>query len=127
MSAQAKIEKLTNSWYGFNLFAGVMSLLMGGIGFFSMVWAALSTAFTLVVTYIIGRKLMNRSSLTRSLLLVASTVLVVLGVVGLVLSVLHFEFSVRFLLRTILVGTAVSMHVKSIRVLTDRDVKAYFA
>jgi len=126
MTAREKIERLTNSWYGYNLVIGVISLLWGGIGIFSIVWTALSLAFTFTVTYIIGRKLLNRSSLTRSILLVISTVASLLLTVGLVFRVLNFELSFAFAMQTAFAVTSLSMHVKSLRVLTDKSVKSYF-
>lgn len=127
MTGRDKIEKLTNSWYGFNLFGGAALLLMNGIGIFSLVWCGLSTAASLAITFILGRKLMNRSSFTRSALIVLSTIMGILSVIGLVGSFMRPEFTFHFLIQTIVVGSALSMHVKSLRTLTDRDVKAYFA
>jgi len=127
MTAREKIEHLTNSWYGFNIFAGAMSLIMGGLGIFSLVWATLATFASLVVTYLLGRKLHNRSSLTRSVLIVLSVIFGLLGVVGLIFGVLRFELSLTYLLEGIYVLALVSMYFKSVRVLTDKQVKAYFA
>lgn len=129
MTAREKIEKLTHAWYGFDLFAGAIGLLMGGIGVFSLVWAALSTASSLAITYVIGRKLVNKSSLTRSAMIVVAFLGSVLGVFGLVKTGMDFfdDWSLGLVWRGVLIGGAVSMYARSLRVLLDKSVKAYFA
>ena len=72
MTARDKIEKLTNSWYGFALLSAAWSLFQNGIGVFSVVGGAISLVFSLALTYFIGKRLLARSSLTRTFLLVVS-------------------------------------------------------
>jgi len=129
MTAREKIEKLTHAWYGFDIFAAVIGLVMSGIGPFSLVWSALSTASSLIITWWIGRKLLNKSSLTRSVMIVISFIGALLGVVGLVKTGIDFfdDWSLALVLRGVLVGGAVSMYWRSLRTLLDATVKAHFA
>lgn len=128
MNAKEKLEKLTNSWYGFALFSGIVTFLANGIGVFSLVWAAVSVFVSFVFTFAMGRLLMGKSSLTRWVLIVLGGLSVILGVVGFVGGLYGFftEWSFRYLLYSAYIAVAVYQHGKSLNVLTDKTVKGYF-
>ena len=129
MNAKQKIENLTHTWYGFTVFMGAVTLLVNGIGFFSILGAAFSTVFSLVVSFAFGRLLLGGSSLTRILLVVFSAIGVVLGVLGVGQTIYTFfgDWSLSLLGYAALGIAGVSVNVKSFRVLTDATVKAHFA
>lgn len=128
MTAREKIEGLTNSWYGYVVFTAGLSLLQSGIGFFSLLFAIVSLAATLCFTWFLGNRLLAKSSLWRMILLVVSSLTVVFGSLGLAKAGWMFlnDWSLRLLLGILFGAVSVGMHVKSIRVLTDSSVKAYF-
>ena len=128
MSAKERIETLTNGWYGFALFAGLINLFLGGFGIFSMFLTGASTLFSIAVTFFLGRRLLARSSLTRSILIFLSAVSAFLGLLGgakLGMAFLH-EWSLTILLTFLVTAGSVLMNVRSFRVLTDSSVKSYF-
>ena len=132
MSARAKIEGLTNTWYSFALFSAISSLLAalreGGLGFFkiagTLLWMLLSWAFI----YVVGRRLLAKSSLTRAVLIIASAILGVTGGLACAKMTWAFVTSWEIYLLAALSYSAVStwLNVKSFRTLTDPSVKAYF-
>lgn len=128
MTARERIEGLTNSWYGFGLVAGVVSLLEGGFGFFSLLRAAAATLFSFALTWFLGRRLLAKSSLMRMLLLVVSGIGLVVGTLGTARLGWSFvqEWSISLLVQTAFTGSTAWMHLRSLRVLTDSSVKAYF-
>ena len=129
MDAKEKLEKLTNSWYGFAVFTGAATFLMNGIGIFSAIIAAVSVFTSWVFTFVIGRMLMRKSSLTRWVLIVLAGLSAVFGVVGIAGGLYTFvtEWSLMYLFYSGYVALVVYMHAKSIKVLTDTTVKGYFA
>ena len=129
MTARQKIENLTHAWYGYVFFSAIASLFANGIpGLFSIVWAACGLAFSLFVTWFIGRRLLNKSSLTRAILLVVTglgTVFQTYGVGKMALAFVRtWEFGV--LGAAVFLGVSVYMHARSFRVLTDSSVRTYF-
>lgn len=128
MSGKAKIEALTNSWYGFAVFSAICSVLIKGIGFFSITGALVGLLFSWTVTFFIGRALIRKSSITRALLIVISGLFSVLGTVTaakMTWAFVHsWELNVLLTAASSAVGTW--MNVKSFRTLTDASVKAYF-
>lgn len=128
-TARQKIEGLTNSWYGFAVFGALLSLWNGGIGFFSLIGTAASFVFTLFLTWLIGRRLLAKSSLTRLLLIVLTGVVSVMDTVGVAQMGLTFfrTFSFTALAYVGVLGVHLYMNARSFRVLTDRSVKLYFA
>jgi len=129
MNAKQKIENLTHTWYGFTVFMGAVQLLVNGLGFFSLLGAAFSTVFSLVVSFAFGRLLLGGSSLTRVLLVVFSALGIVAGVLGVGQMFYAFfgDWSFSLLGYAALGIAGVSVNVKSFRVLTDATVKAHFA
>jgi len=128
MTARAKIEELTNGWYGLAAFGAVVSVLQNGIGIFSLFFTIMALCFSLFVTFFLGRRLLARSSLTRMVLLVLSAVLGVLGSLGVVKLIWAFfgSFSFGLLLTAAVAAATVLMHFRSFRTLTDSSVKSYF-
>jgi hypothetical protein len=128
MTARAKIEGLTNAWYGFMLVSSLVSLVSNGLGFFSFAGHAAGLVVGFVLNFLIGRALLGRSSLVRVLLVAVSAVMTVLGS----LTVLRLgwafmqSWSVFFLGAAAWACAGVYMYVRSYRTLTDASVKAYF-
>lgn len=129
MTAREKLQQLTNAWYSIAVVSAGASLLMNGLGIFSIVGAILSLSSMFILTWWIGRKLMNRSSLMRSVCIVVSVIASVLGILGLfgLGKELFEDFRLSIFLDMALVVMGISMHMRSFRVLTDTQVKAYFA
>ncbi len=127
MSARQKIEELTNAWYGFAVFAAIVSVVQNGIGIFSLFFTVVSTVFSFVLTWFLGRRLLARSSLTRMVLLVLSTLSACFGVLAVGKLALAFfgSWSFGLLFTIVLSAGSVMMNVRSLRVLTDSSVKSY--
>ena len=126
-TGREKIEQLTNQWYAFAAVSAIASVLASGIGFFSILFAACSTAFTFALTWFLGRRLLARSSLTRAALVLVSLVGGVLG--ALATARYGWAFFTGFSLTALLNGAvstgSLVMNVRSFRTLTDASVKAY--
>jgi hypothetical protein len=151
MTARQRIEQLTHTWYGFTVFAAVASVVTVALWPFSpglifspaklalaFVGSAVAIVFAiglnivglvigLFVVSLLGRALLNRSAVTRLLLVVLVPVLGALtayaalqqlwsGITGLALSSL-LSAAVSFIM--------VSLYVRSWRVLTSAAVKDY--
>jgi hypothetical protein len=130
MTAKDKIEKLTNSWYGYDLFVSlVYFVFVNGIGIFSAITGAIGLGISLFITFWIGRSLMRKSSFTRTVLLILSSLVMILGVLGVGRTVWGFfgEWSLSSLGWAAMGSVGVYMQAKSINTLTDKTVKAYFA
>jgi hypothetical protein len=124
MTARTKLEELTNSWYGFALVTALVNLVAGGFGIFRMVWTALSLTFSLAITYAIGKALLRKSHIVRFLLLVASSLSMFFGSLGVLKLVLgSWSFGTLFTLG--LSVASVFMSFRSFRTLRDSSVKAY--
>ena len=128
MSAKQRIEALTNAWYGFAIFAAAISFLQRGIGIFSLMIVAVSLAFSLASAFFVGRRLLRKSSLTRSFLLFTSVVSGLWAAWSCYRYGTAFfgEWSFSLLLKLALAGGTLSMDLRSFRVLTDASVKSYF-
>ena len=91
MNARQKIEQLTRSWYGYSVFAAVLSVLglrasgvlslAIGLGI-SIAINAVGLAISIAIVTFFGRKLLHRSSATRTFLVVISALFTVLGVLA---------------------------------------------
>ncbi|MBL0194784.1 MAG: hypothetical protein IPQ09_11275 [Myxococcales bacterium] len=127
MTARDKIEKLTNSWYGFALLSAAWSLFQNGIGVFSVVGGAISLVFSLALTYFIGKRLLARSSLTRTFLLVVSVLSMLVGVFWTYRTGAAFfqTWSFGLLFHIAFALVSLRMNFKSFRVLTDAQVASY--
>ena len=129
MTPRQKIEWLTNSWYGFALVSAVVSLLFNGIGFFSIVLGGFSLAFSLFVTWVIGKLLLGRSSITRLVLVVFSGLGMVFYAITAAWAAWTFlgDWSLKYVFASIGALVLASMNARSWRVLTDKGVKSYIA
>jgi len=137
MNAKQKIEQLTRSWYGYSLFAAVVSLLgvrasgvlslAVGLGI-SIVLNAIGLVISIAWVTFLGRRLVNRSSGTRMFLVVFSGIFSVLGALGTLSAAWDFLTSWTLAsLCTVALGAASTMlNARSFRVLTDTSVRAYF-
>ncbi|MDB4941720.1 MAG: hypothetical protein JWP97_1254 [Labilithrix sp.] len=128
MTATQKIEGLINSWYGYALFGAAVSLWENGLGLWSLFSTAGGLFLSFLVTWFIGNRLKNRSSLWRLVLVIGSAVACLFGSISVArmgVSLFH-SFSLSTLFAAGLVTIGVWMNGKSYRVLTDSSVKAYF-
>jgi hypothetical protein len=137
MIVREKIEKLTRSWYGYSLFAAVVSLLSVrasgalaltiGLGL-SIVFNAIALVISLAIVTFFGRKLMARSNATRMFLIVFSALFAVLGVLGTLSGAWAFlhDWSLSTVLGVVLTASATLLHARSFRVLNETAVRAYF-
>ena len=128
MTATQKIEGLINSWYGYAVFGAALRLWDKGIGLMSLITTAGAFLFWVFVTWFIGNRLKNKSSITRFILVVGSAIMSALGAVGVAKMGWTFfhTFSLSVLFYAGLAAVSVFMNAKSFRVLTDKSVKAYF-
>lgn len=128
MSGKAKIEGLTNSWYGFAVFSAICGVLMNGIGVWSITKGIVGLLFSWFITFLIGRALIKKSSLTRYLLILLSGLLTVLGTIGAGKAAWAFVQSWQLATLAAAAYTAVVtwMNARSFRTLMDGSVKAYF-
>ena len=129
MTARQKIEQLTHAWYGYVTISALASLFANGIpGVFRIFFGAIGLCFSLFITWFIGRRLLNKSSLTRLILLVLSTLATLGGTYEIGSSMLSFVKTWEFSLlgMAAFYGVSVYMHVRSLRTLTDSSVRAYF-
>jgi hypothetical protein len=128
MTGKAKIEGLTNSWYGFAVFSAICSVLMNGIGFFSIGGALVGLVVSWIITFCLGKALLGKSSFTRAILILLSGLLTVLGTLGVAKMTWTFVQTWQLSVLAAAAYSAVNtwMNAKSFRTLTDSSVKAYF-
>lgn len=128
MTGKAKLEGLTNAWYGFAVFSALFGLLMNGIGLGSIVSAVGGLLFSWVLTWFIGRSLMRKSGLMRLLLILVTGFGAVTGVYATGKLALMFvqTFELKVILATIYTAVNVYMTGRSLRTLLDGSVKTYF-
>ena len=128
MSGKAKIESLTNSWYGFAVFSAIFAVFTNGIGVFSIGSAVFGMFVSWIVTFFIGRALVKKSGFTRGILLLLNGLFLVLGTLAVGKTTWSFVQTFQLSLLTGIGYSAVStwMYGKSFRTLTDSSVKAYF-
>jgi uncharacterized membrane protein YuzA (DUF378 family) len=128
MTAEDRIKNLTNAWYGFAILSGAAGIVLNGIGLFSVLSGAFSTAVSLLITYWLGRALLGRSSFTRVLLMILSGLMFFVGLLGSGKLVLAFfgEWQFSLLAYAALGLAGVYMNGKSFATLSNKQVKAYF-
>jgi hypothetical protein len=128
-TAKAKIEGLTNTWYGYAVFSALFSIFESGLGVFSIAGAVFGMIVSFILTYFIGRALLRKSSLTRGILILLSGVFGVLGTIATGKMALQFFSTWEFGLLAAVAYSSVSvyMNVKSFRTLMDSQVRAYFS
>ena len=129
MTATQKIDGLVNSWYGYAVFGAGLSLWQNGIGLWSLFTTAAGFLFSIMITWFIGNRLRNKSSLTRLILVVGSAILGVLGTVSAAkMGYTFFQtMSLSVLFYAGITAVSVYMNAKSFKVLTDSSVKAYIS
>lgn len=127
MTATQKIDGLVNSWYGYAVFGAGLRLWQNGIGLMSLITTAGAFLFSIFITWFIGNRLRNKSSLMRLILVVGSAIISVLGTVGVAkMGYTFFQtMSLSVLFYAGLTAVSVYMNAKSFKVLTDSSVKAY--
>jgi hypothetical protein len=127
MTARQRIESLTASWVTFIIVSGLATLLVNGVGVFSLLIALGSVVVNVAIVLFIGRRLLAGSSLTRTFLLVVATI----GALGGSLAAAKFAwaglwgFSFRMLVLAAIFAANAGMNVHSIRVLLSDSVKAH--
>src|SRR5258708_4217690 len=129
MSARERIESLTNSWYGYTLFTGLLTALSRGFSLFWLFYSAAGVLFSLFITHLLGKWLLARSQLTRTVLLGGSLLFSVVGLVGTVklTSQLLGSFSLGTLFEVGIAVVWLGMNVPSFRTLPSSDLKSYLA
>lgn len=127
MSGKAKIENLTNAWYGFAIFSAVCSVLRNGIGFFSIGGAIVGLLISFALTFFFGRRLIKKSSLARMFLLVVSGIMTLLGTYAVGTTAWTFVTTWQLSLLGTIGYSAVHvwMNARSFKTLMDGSVKAY--
>jgi hypothetical protein len=128
MTGRAKIEGLTNTWYGFAVFSAAYALVTGGIGIWNIGKTGIGLLVSWFFTFLIGRALLRKSSLVRTILLVVSGISVLLGTYSAGSSALSFmaHWELGLLFTAVYSAVGAWMNAKSFRTLTDSSVKAYF-
>jgi len=127
MTATQKIDGLVNSWYGYAVFGAALRLWQNSIGIISLITTVGAFLFWTLVTWFIGNRLRNKSSLMRIVLVVGSAIFGVLGTVSAAKMGWSFVHTLALsdLLYAGIFGLGVYMNAKSLKVLTDSSVKAY--
>jgi hypothetical protein len=127
MNARTKIEGLTNSWYGFAVFSAICSVVVNGLGIFSIASAVVGMLFSWFITFLIGRSLLNRSGTMRFVLVVLTGLFTFFGMLGVGKAAWMFvqTWELRVLAGTAFGAVNTWMLARSFRTLTDASVKAY--
>lgn len=130
MAGKTKIRELTSEWYGFNAVSAIVHLVLAlfGSGLFAFFTVPLVLVFSVVpfaLTWIIGRLLLNRSSVTRTILLVLAPISLICGALS-AWTLVTGPWSLGTLFTGLLLAGGIYMQVQSFRTLIDRDVRAYF-
>lgn len=137
MTPRQKIEHLTRSWYGYSLFAALLSLLSIqasgvlslaiGLGV-SVVLNAIVLVISIAIVTFFGRKLIHRSSGTRLFLVVVSGLFCVLGALATLGAGWDFlrSWSLATLCNAVLMASCTMQNARSFRVLGETSVRAYF-
>jgi len=132
MGAKAKIENLTNMWYGYALVSSIAAFL-GRLTDSGLIWSLTASAvglfFSLLRVWFWGRRLVNKGHLSRTMLIVASGIFTVRGTMGAARESWAFvhAWELSMVVKAIVSAVSAWMMAKSFRVLTDASVKAYFA
>ncbi len=125
MTGRQRIEALTSSWYGFYALTALCSLFVNGFGVFSIMARIFGLTFSILFTFLVGRRLLKKGHLTRALLLAVSAIGTLSGGVMAGKMLLgHWSFSM--MMETAGTLAWMYMHVRSFRVLTSESVRQYF-
>ena len=138
MTPRQRIEGLTRSWYGYSVFAALLSVLsirasgplslIIGLGM-SIVINTIGLVISIAVITWLGRKLtVSRSNPVRLFVVLFSGLFTVLGVLGVVSGLWAFlhEWSLASILNVVLMATCTMLNARSFRVLGDTAVRSYF-
>ncbi len=138
MTPRQKIEGLTRSWYGYSVFAALLSglsirasgplSLIIGLGL-SIVLDTIGLVLSIAVITWLGRRLsVSRSNPVRLFLVIFSGLFTVLGALGVLGGLWAFlqEWSLASILNVVLMATCTMLNARSFRVLTDTAVRSYF-
>jgi hypothetical protein len=128
-SARAKIEWLTNNWYGFAVVSAALTFFsIPGLFFAGFITAIVFSA-TLFTTWLFGKFLLAKSSVTRLFLTVVSVFGVVVCAGWLSTQALAFIVTWKLITLAHCAGAlgGIVVYGRSFRVLTDKSVKAYIA
>ena len=137
MNAKQKIEQLTRSWYGYSVFAAILSVfslrasgvlsLAIGLGI-SIVANVIGLCISVAIITFLGRSLLGRSRGMRMFLVVFSGLFFVLGVLGTLGASwdLLRGPSLAGLCSVVLMAACTMMNGRSFRTLTETSVRAYF-
>ncbi len=138
MTPRQRIEGLTRSWYGYSVFAALLSVLsirasgplslVVGLGV-SIVLDTIGLVISIAVITWLGRKLsVSRSNPVRLFLVLFSGLFTVLGVLGVLGGIWAFlqEWSLASILEVVLMATCTTLNARSFRTLTDTAVRSYF-
>lgn len=129
MSARARIEWITNNWYAFLAISAGLSVLTSGFGLLSLVFTAFGFAIGCGITWVLSKKLLAGSNLTRFFLVLVSAVGI--GFTGLALfGSLWYAivgFSLKSLINAAMCTGMIVLFGRSYRSLTDKAVKAHCA
>ena len=143
MTARTKIEGLTNAWYGYALFAALITIagnlwyglfswgFFFGLGVLSMAFAVglsiVGFAVSVAITRFCGQKLLARSTFARAALSILSVVLGALCAYATLVSaweLLHTR-SIAGLIQLALTASLTSLYARSFSVLNDAEVRSY--
>lgn len=129
MSTNAKIETLTNSWYGFTVVTAAVAFLAKDFGLWSIFTSTLGLLVSLFFVFMWGRALQRKSSLARYILIVVSGISTLVGGYGAVQQTWLFvhAWEIKIIIAAVYSAVSAWMMAKSFRTLTDSSVKAYFA
>jgi len=151
MTARSQIEKLTNTWYGYHAFMGIVSLVLGlttsvagglsslfdlsllgvvGSGVFGVVSIVMSIGWlvlTLALTAFFGHRLLSKSSFWRLFLMLFSGLFMFFGVFGVLSGAWAFLHQWSLVNLLTMAGSALNvwMLLSSWRVLASSEVKTY--
>ena len=151
MTARQRIEQLTNTWYGFTVFAALaavleaalwpfapgllfspVKLLLAFVGsgvavLFAILLNVVGAVIGLAIVTFLGRTLLARSAAMRLALVVASPIFAVFAALSSIKQLWTgvSQFSPAPLLAGVVSAIAVTLYLRSFRVLTDPAVKGY--
>lgn len=129
MSARARIEWITNNWYACAALSAAYSVLTSGFGLFSLILTAIGFAISCGITWVLGKKLLAGSGVTRFFLVVVSALGIVFGGLGLCANLWYALFGLSFgaLVNAAMCAGMIMLFGRSYRSLTDKAVKAHCA
>lgn len=132
MEGKAKLEALTNAWYGYTLFAALVNIVSAffGWGFFAFVGVAIAlfvSCFMFFLAWAIGKLLIKRSGVTRFIVLLFSGLGVFLFGPIAIWRLVSGPWSLSTMASGAVTVCALWMQLRTLKTLTDRSVKSYFA